>query len=58
MTHRDHKRPVTQQAKLFKVIQASVYPQPKSVNAAYLALMRRIDELHLKHPFMSVACLG
>jgi putative transposase len=34
-----------------------VYYLPKPVSAADLALMRRIDELHLKHPFMGARML-
>ena len=57
MIDRDHKLPVTQQAKLLKVSRGSVYYLPKPVSAADLALMRRIDELHLKHPFMGARML-
>jgi putative transposase len=34
-----------------------VYYLPKSVSEADLALMRRIDELHLEHPFMGARML-
>ena len=57
MIDRDHKLPVTQQAKLLKVSRGSVYYLPKPVSAEDLALMRRIDELHLKHPFMGARML-
>ena len=57
MIDRDHKLPVTQQAKLLKVSRGSVYYLPKPVSADDLALMRRIDELHLKHPFMGARML-
>ena len=57
MIDRDHKLPVTQQAKLLKVSRGSVYYLPKPVSAVDLALMRRIDELHLKHPFMGTRML-
>jgi putative transposase len=57
MIDRDHKLPVTQQAKLLKVSRGSVYYLPKPVSAADLGLMRRIDELHLKHPFMGARML-
>ena len=57
MIDRDHKLPVTQQAKLLKVSRGAVYYLPKPVSAADLALMRRIDELHLKHPFMGARML-
>lgn len=57
MIDRNHKLSVTQQAKLLKVSRGSVYYLPKPVSAADLALMRRIDELHLKHPFMGARML-
>jgi putative transposase len=57
MIDRNHKLPVTQQAKLLKVSRGSVYYLPKPVSADDLALMRRIDELHLKHPFMGTRML-
>ena len=57
MIDRDYKLAVTHQAKLLKVSRGSVYYLPKPVSAADLALMRRIDELHLKHPFMGARML-
>ena len=52
MIDRQHELPVTHQAKLLNVSRGSVYYLHKPVSQADLALMRRIDELHLKHPFM------
>ena len=43
--------PVTRQAELLGLSRSSVYYMPKPTPAADLALMRRIDELHLEHPF-------
>jgi putative transposase len=57
MIDRDHKLPVAHQAKLLKVSYGSVYYLPKPLSQADLALMRRIDELHLKHPFMGTRML-
>ena len=57
MINRDHKLPLTQQANLLKISRGSVYYLPKPVSADDLALMRRIDELHLKHPFMGARML-
>ena len=42
---------------MLKVSRGSVYYLPKPVSEADLALMRRIDELHLKHPFMGARIL-
>ena len=57
MIDRHHELPVVHQAKLLKVSRGSVYYLPKPVSEADLALMRRIDELHLKHPFMGARML-
>jgi len=51
MINREHRLPVTRQAELLGLSRASVYYQPVPVAAADLALMRRIDELHLELPF-------
>ena len=57
MIDRNHELSVTRQAKLLKVSRGSVYYLPKPVSEADLALMRRLDELHLKHPFMGARML-
>ena len=57
MIDRDHPLPITRQAKLLEVSRASVYDLPPSVPEADLAIMRRIDELHLAHPFMGARML-
>ena len=51
MIDRTHKLPITRQAELLNVSRGSVYYLPKPVSEADLTLMRRIDELHLEHPF-------
>lgn len=51
MIDRTHKLPITRQAELLKVSRGSVYYLPKPLSEADLTLMRRIDELHLEHPF-------
>jgi len=48
MIDREHDLPITQQA---KTLGGSVYYLPRPVSAADLAIMRRIDELHLEFPF-------
>ena len=57
MIDRSHKLSITRQAKLLKVSRGSVYYLPKPVSQADLALMRRIDELHLEHLFMGARML-
>ena len=57
MTDRDHALPVTRQAKLVGISRGTVYYLPRPVSAADLALMRRMDRLHLEHPFMGARLL-
>ena len=51
MIDRSHGLPVTRQAKVLNVSRGSVYYLPRPASAADLALMRRMDELHLDFPF-------
>ena len=51
MIDRGHELPMTRQAKLLKLSRSSVYYRPRPVSPADLAIMRRIDELHLDYPF-------
>jgi len=52
MIDREHPLSVTRQARLLEISRGAVYHQPRPTSEADLALMRRIDELHLEHPFM------
>ncbi len=58
MIDRNHELPISGQAELLGVSRGSVYYLPKPINPVDLALMRRIDELHLSHPFMGVEALA
>ena len=51
MIDRNHDLPIVRQAKALNISRASVYYKPRPVSAEDLALMRRIDELHLEYPF-------
>src|SRR3954451_21854944 len=51
MIDRSHDLPITRQAKVLNVSRGSVYYLPRAPSTADLALMRRIDELHLEFPF-------
>ena len=51
MIDTDHRLPVVRQAQLLELSRSSVYYLPRPSSSEDLALMRRIDELHLKHPF-------
>jgi putative transposase len=51
MIDRDHELSVSRQAKALGISRGSVYYLPRPTSATDLALMRRIDELHLEYPF-------
>ena len=51
MIDREHDLPIAKQAEVLNISRSSVYYLPRPVSAADLALMRRIDELHLEFPF-------
>ena len=51
MIDRSHDLPVTRQARELGISRGSVYYLPRPISEADLAIMRRIDELHLELPF-------
>ena len=51
MIDRGHKLPLIRQAEVLGLSRGSLYYHPRPVSAADLAIMRRIDELHLDYPF-------
>jgi putative transposase len=51
MIDREHDLSITKQAKALNISRGSVYYLPRPVSAADLAVMRRMDELHLELPF-------
>ena len=57
MIDRDHDLPITRQAKLLGISRRAVYYLPRPTSPADLGLMHRIDELHLKHPFVGARML-
>jgi putative transposase len=57
MIDRSEQLSVTRQAQLLGISRGSVYYLPRPVSDADLALMRRLDELHLEHPFMGARML-
>src|ERR671921_1340422 len=50
MIDRSHDLPLTRQAEALGVSRSSLYYAPRPVSGADLAIMRRMDELHLKYP--------
>ena len=51
MIDRDHGLSIAKQAKALGIIRGSVYYSPRAASPADLAIMRRMDELHLDFPF-------
>ena len=51
MIDRSHDLPLARQAEALGISRGSVYYAPQPVSAADLAVMRRMDELHLAFPF-------
>ena len=51
MIDREHALPLTRQAEVLKLSRSGLYYRPRPVSPADLAVMRRIDELHLDYPF-------
>jgi putative transposase len=48
---REHELPLVRQAQLLRLSRSSLYYEPRAVPEAELAIMRRIDALHLDYPF-------
>jgi putative transposase len=51
MIDRTHELPLARQAALLRLSRSQLYYEPRPVPAAELAIMRRIDALHLDSPF-------
>ena len=51
MIDREHDLPITKQAEVLRISRGSVYYLPRPVPEADLAIMRRLDRLHLEFPF-------
>ena len=51
MIDREHELPLVRQAEVLNISRRSIYYEPLPVSAEDLALMRRMDELHLEFPF-------
>jgi putative transposase len=50
--------PITTQCELLGLSRSSVYYRPRGVSETDLTLMRRLDELHLEHPFLGARKLA
>jgi putative transposase len=52
MIDREHPLPLTRQSEILELSRSSLYYDPIAPSARDLELMRLIDEIHLKYPFM------
>ncbi|MDP2661970.1 MAG: IS3 family transposase [Dehalococcoidia bacterium] len=60
MIDRDSTLSILRQCELLGLCRSSLYYRPQPISAADVLLMRRIDELHLAHPFLGarrLACM-
>jgi putative transposase len=57
MIDREHDLPISKQAKVLRISRGSVYYLPRPVSEADLAIMRRLDRLHLEFPFAGARML-
>ncbi len=57
MIDRTHSLPVVRPCQLLGMAHSTAYYQPTPVSDPVLALMRRIDELHLQYPFAGARML-
>ncbi|MGH8399844.1 MAG: IS3 family transposase [Gammaproteobacteria bacterium] len=57
MIDRSHQLPISRQAEALALSRGSVYYLPRPVSDRDLALMRRLDELHLELPFAGARML-
>ena len=55
MINREHDLPITKQAQVLRISRGSVYYLPRPMPETDLAIMRRLDRLHLELPFAGSA---
>jgi len=58
MIDRTHELPLTRQCKILELARSSAYYQPAPIPPEDLALMRRIDELHMEMPYAGARMLS
>ena len=56
MIDRAHDLPIAKQAEALNISRGSVYYLPRPMPEADLAIMRRLDRLHLEFPFAGSGC--
>ena len=56
MIDRQHDLPITAQAEVLRISRGSDYYLPRPVSESDLAIMRRLDQLHLEFPLRERGC--
>ncbi len=57
MIHSQSELDITRQCQLVQISRSSFYYKPRPLSAKDLKIMRRLDELHLEHPFAGTRML-
>lgn len=57
MIDRTHELPIARQCQVLGLARSTAYYRPREISAEDLALMRRLDALHLEHPFAGARML-
>jgi putative transposase len=57
MIDRKHDLPISKQAEVLRISRGSIYYLPRPISAADLAIMHRLDRLHLEFPFAGARML-
>ena len=58
MIDRESTLSIMRQCELLGLCRSSLYYRPQPISEADVRLMRRIDELHLTHPFLGARRLA
>lgn len=58
MIDRNHSLSLTKQARLVSISRSSIYYRPKPTSEKDVAMMHRLDKLHLERPFMGARMLS
>ncbi len=58
MIDRNHELPLSRQCEILQLARSTAYYQPQPISTEDLALMRRIDELHLEMPYAGARMLS
>ena len=56
MIDREHDLPISKQAEVLSISRGSIYYLPRPVSEADLAIMRRVDRLHLSSHLRERGC--